>query len=140
MGWIANRTDAGVAIEACLAEIENVASPLASHANRKGASAMSFERIVRFERGYDCIKFECVNGLKSCKPGSGGSHGAHGLQIRFVLKGDEGAIQFLLFTGLLPKTVESTFQPFGGWCDREPFIPCDLGYHSKKPRYDGVPR
>lgn len=35
------------------------------------------ERIVKFERGFDCIKFQCIHGSDKCFPGSGGSHGKH---------------------------------------------------------------
>ena len=95
------------------------------------------KHIVRFEGGFDCIRFECVHGSKGCKPGSGGSHGRHGLSIRFVSKGDKGAVQFLLYTGLCPQhAVPSTIGvrdcEWGGAA-----IPADLGYYAKQPQYDG---
>lgn len=49
------------------------------------------EHIVKFSSGYDCIKFECLNGNDRCFPGSGGYHGKHGMEIRFISKGPDGA-------------------------------------------------
>jgi hypothetical protein len=95
------------------------------------------EHIIEFTQGYDCIKFECVNDSDKCIPGQGGSHGRHGLNIRFVSKGDEGAVHFLLFTGWMPQYVEesnigSRYIPdWGGNA-----MAADLGYHSKKQRYE----
>jgi hypothetical protein len=61
------------------------------------------EHSVRFEKGYDCIRFECINDSPSCKHGSGGTHGKHGMNISFIVKGDEGAIQFVIYTGWIPQ-------------------------------------
>jgi hypothetical protein len=95
------------------------------------------ERIVRFEQGHDCIKFECKFDKDTCIPREGGSHGKHGLSIRFVLKGDKGAVQFLIYTGWLPQYAEgwaqiSSIRDWG--CG---MMPADLGYHSKTPTYEG---
>ena len=86
------------------------------------------ERIIRFEPGYDCIRFECVYGSKTCIPHTGGSHGVHGLTIRFVLRGDAGAVQFVIYSGWLPEP-----QPYG----QAHYMAADLGCHSRTPRYDG---
>lgn len=97
------------------------------------------ERIVRFERGYDCIKFECINDDPHCHPGSGGSHGRCGLKIRFVVKGEEGAVQFLLMTGWVPQYAEADrihYRHVPEW-ESHGVIPSDLGYHSKKPQHEG---
>lgn len=94
------------------------------------------EHIVKFEGGFDCIEFECMRGSKTCVPGTGGTHGRHGMEIRFAVKGEDGAIQFLLYTGWIPQRCE----PSGIGC-REcewssgPIMPADLGYHSRNPRY-----
>lgn len=96
------------------------------------------EHIIRFEPGYDCIRFECASDSKDCKPNSGGSHGRHGLQIRFVVKGEEGAVQFLLYTSWLPQQMlESSIGSLAifDWGSGSP-IPADLGYHSKTPHYE----
>ena len=98
------------------------------------------EHRVDFERGHDCTRFECVNDSATCKPGSGGFHGIHGLQIRFLSIGPKGAIQFVLSTGWLPQRTEPDgthyrdFQVCAG--DYNP-MPMGLGYHAREPQYDG---
>jgi len=93
-------------------------------------------REVRFYRGYDCITFECIFGSKKCIPGHGGSHGKHGVEIAFYVKGKKGAVQFKLSTGWLPyyKNVSNCFNipVFSP-------LPIDLGYHSYTPQYKGQP-
>lgn len=94
--------------------------------------------IVKFEPGFDCIRFQCKHGSKDCQPGTGGSHGRSGLAIRFVSKGDAGAVQFLLWTNWGPQHSKDddigvrrlVFSPDNP-------CPADLGYHSKKPHYEG---
>lgn len=49
------------------------------------------EHIIELQHGHDCIKFECITKSKRCYPASGGSHGIHGLDMRFISKGDDGA-------------------------------------------------
>lgn len=100
------------------------------------------QRIVRFEHGHDCIRFECCNGSPDCAPGKGGSHGIHGLAIRFVVKDKEGAVQFLLYTGWLPQHVQRDhigYYSIRNWGSDHGFdpMPADLGYHSKVPHYEG---
>lgn len=101
-------------------------------------SAAERKHSVKFIAGYDCIRFECVNGAENCKPGFGGSHGCHGLNILFVSQGQEGAVQFLMFTGWIPQYAEQS--SIGVRSIRESglhMMPADLGYHSKTPRYEG---
>lgn len=96
------------------------------------------EHIVRLESGYDCITFECCNRSKKCFPGSGGSHGRHGLSMRFVSKGELGAVQFLLYTGWTPQYSKEDrigARRIHDW--GRGAMPADLGYHSKTPRYEG---
>lgn len=93
------------------------------------------EHKVEFKAGYDCIKFQCIHGSVRCFPGSGGSHGKHGMNIRFLSKGEKGVVQFLLYTGWLPlkthdQNIEFLFSPVN------PPLPADLGYHSPKPLYE----
>lgn len=95
------------------------------------------EHIVRFNRGYDCIKFECAHGSEACKPGSGGSHGRHGLEILFVSKGDAGAVQFQLFTDWFPQHVAPSSIGVHECQWGDSVMPAYLGYHSKTPHYDG---
>ncbi len=92
---------------------------------------MEFHREVRCEAGYDHIRFVCSSASPRCFPGSGGSHGRHGLQIRWILKGDDGAVQFLLMTGWTP--VPSDWDN----SDQMAPLPADLGYHSKRPMFEG---
>ena len=96
------------------------------------------EHIVRFESGFDCIKFQCMYGSKACVPGKGGSHGRHGLNIRFVSKGDSGAVQFVLYSGWLPQNVQPSSigsRHVDNWGSI--IMPAELGYHSKTPMYEG---
>ena len=96
------------------------------------------EHIVRFEEGHDCLRFTCRWDSAQCRPGAGGSHGVSGLVIRFVSKGDAGAVQFALSTGWLPQYTEPSsigtrwIESWGGAA-----MPYDLGYHSKAIRYEG---
>lgn len=67
------------------------------------------------------------------------NYGIHGVELRMVLKGVLGAVQFVLYTNwYLPKNQieqRAKMNP-----DRyylyEP-MPADKGYHSFKPRYEG---
>ena len=97
------------------------------------------KHIVRFEAGYDCTRFECKFDHETCIPDSDGTHGRHGLSIRFVSQGENGAAQFLLYTGWLPQHAQKSMSMIGArnidtWGDS--VMPYDLGYHSKTPRYD----
>lgn len=93
----------------------------------------SFKRSVHWEPGHDCLRFECKVGSPGCRPGSGGSHGIGGMKLRFVLRGNEGAVSFLLHTGWLPEPdLSCLLSERGGFV-----MPMDLGYHSLKPTYEG---
>jgi len=84
---------------------------------------MGFERIIKLYPAYD--KKEVGAGI-------------HGVNLLFVLKGDEGAVQFLLFTNWhLPHVTEYLKErhPQHDWF-WEP-MPADLGYHSPKPMFEG---
>ena len=96
------------------------------------------EHIISFKRGIDCIKFNCVMGSDRCKPGSGGSHGRHGLDIVFIVKGDKGAVQFIVATDWLPKYQKPDEIGYRNvdWGSSKPY-PMNLGYHSKVPSYEG---
>lgn len=101
---------------------------------------MRLQRKVSFISGYDCIKFECKFDQEKCKPGSGGSHGLHGMDLGFCVIGKKGAVQFKLSTGWLPQYVK----PNKIWhrdlvFEHKEFypMPTDLGFHSPKPLYKG---
>jgi|SRR3990167_6115747 len=96
------------------------------------------EHIIKFEQGYDCIKFTCRHGSERCVPGGGDSHGRYGLSIRFVSKSDAGAVQFLLYTNWLPQFATPSnigTRKVDNWGNN--VMPADLGYHSKIPHYEG---
>lgn len=56
-------------------------------------------------------------------------YGCHGLQIRWLVHGDKGSVQFLLYTGWLPTwDMGDHSQLF--------VMPADLGYHADEPQYE----
>lgn len=72
-------------------------------------------------------------------------YGIHGVDMRFVLKGEKGATQFLLYTGwILPETIGvSDIMNYPDQLKRHyegrgysPLMPADLGYHSLTPMYE----
>ena len=88
------------------------------------------ERIVKFKPAYD----ERHNPK--------GNYGIHGVDLLMILKGELGAVQFVVFTNWqLPSVQEELLhRPFTDSLDIEcRFCPtaADLGYHSKKPMYEG---
>ena len=88
-----------------------------------------FKREIRFYPAFD-----------KRDPDSSKNYGIHGVEMRFLLMGDKGAVQFVLYTNWhLPHVMEEleakqnrAYNPF------KP-LPADLGYHSLKPMYDGHP-
>lgn len=67
------------------------------------------------------------------------NYGIHGCNIRFVLRGSNGVVQFLIFTNWhLPHVTEELLEKSK---DKESIrlffspIPADIGYHSPKPMY-----
>jgi hypothetical protein len=67
------------------------------------------------------------------------NYGIHGVELRMVLKGETGAVHFLLYTNWqLPHVTEE----FRGKMTPDKYflfepLPADLGYHSPKPIYEG---
>ena len=84
-------------------------------------------REIRFEPGYDYRHDEDPKKRQN---------GCHGLQLRFLVHGDKGSVQFLLMTDWLP-TWKSIAE--GGRVSRGSFgpLPGDLGYHADEPQYEG---
>jgi hypothetical protein len=79
-----------------------------------------FTRILAFEPGYD-------------KRDDG--YGVYGMNLRFVLKGELGAVQFLLYTDF---DVSSLREGITGRSSRAVGpMPAGLGYHALKPLRDG---
>ena len=77
------------------------------------------ERIIEMTPGYD-------------KREEG--YGIHGVDLRMVLKGPKGAVQFVLYTGWLPPKTRREFEI--RQIKVEP-LPADVGYHSPIPKYEG---
>lgn len=72
----------------------------------------------------------------------GPEYGIHGVEMRFLLHGDAGTVQFVLYTNWqLPHVTPRFHAPYdaiGGdahWMERP--MPVDLGYHSPVPLYEG---
>lgn len=63
------------------------------------------------------------------------NYGIGGVDIRFLLKGKEGAIQFRLSTGWNLPHVKAEHKGRHTVCELYP-MPTDLGYHSLKPMYN----
>jgi hypothetical protein len=93
---------------------------------------MKFERNVFFEKGHDCLKFECIHDHATCAPGKGGSHGIGGVTIRWIVQGPDGAVQFVLYTGWMPMASDQSH--YDGEAHKS--IPADLGYHAMEPQYE----
>jgi len=58
------------------------------------------------------------------------NYGIHGVNLKFVLKGELGAVQFLIFTNWQLPHVQREFGHQGP-------MAADIGYHSPMPMYDG---
>lgn len=90
------------------------------------------EKIVTFSPAFD-----------KRDPNPSKNYGIHGVDLRMVLKGDKGAVQFVLYTNWhLPHVQEELNQKVIG--QDKIYIsailnpqPADLGYHSPAPRYEG---
>ena len=81
-----------------------------------------FERIISFKPGYICSR----------PFGDGRSHGKHGTDLIFVLRGEAGAINFTIYTGWSEDSIE--------WRNGDKrhilaVLPADIGGHGYKPRY-----
>ena len=96
----------------------------------------ALRRVVEFEPAWD-----------RRDPNPSKDYGIRGVSIRFVVAGDDGAAQFLLYSGWNLPSVAKEFRArpcrrssFDGgrecWCSSEP-MPADLGYHRKTPAYAG---
>jgi len=60
------------------------------------------------------------------------NYGIHCVTLRMTLKGQRGAVQFVLFTGWQLPHIRDEFK---GRADRA--LPADIGYHSPVPMYEG---
>ena len=93
---------------------------------------MAFEKIVDIRPAFD---------KRHEDPSK--NYGIGGVELRFILKGEKGAIQFLLMTHwLLPETQKELDEKEGrGELVHSKYtsrpLPADLGYHSPVPMYEG---
>lgn len=91
------------------------------------------ERIITFEPAYD-----------KRDPNPRKNYGIHGVTLRFVLKGDKGAVQFVIYTNwMLPHVTQELVHKASSKSDITSYIescflpmPADRGYHSLTPRYE----
>lgn len=92
------------------------------------------ERIVEFSPAFD-----------KRDPDPKKNFGVHGVEMRWVLKGEKGAVQFLVYTNWqLPHVTQENVDRAKRARDIALELRCfwkpmaaDLGYHSKFPMYDG---
>ena len=85
------------------------------------------ERITQFSPAWD-----------RSDPDPKKNQGIHSVELRMVLKGELGAVQFLLYTGwYLKKNQEHLKKTLPDRLSDMYPLPADLGYHSPKPMYEG---
>ena len=63
------------------------------------------------------------------------NYGIHGMDMRFVLKGELGATQFVIFTNWYLEHVAKELEHKPTWMFRP--MGADVGYHSPKPIHNG---
>lgn len=87
-----------------------------------------FEKTITFQPAYD-----------KRDPNPSKNYGIHGVTIRFVLQGELGATQFVLYTDWhLPHVQkELSLKPYSPFRDGIKPIGADIGYHAYKPQYEG---
>ena len=90
------------------------------------------ERIVEFTPAFD---------KRNSDPNK--NYGIHGVDLRMILKGNKGAVQFILYTNWYLPHVQKELNwkaTKEGILSIECFLnpmPADLGYHSLTPHYEG---
>lgn len=63
------------------------------------------------------------------------NYGIHGMELRFVLKGEQGATQFVIYTNWMLPHLRYGHKKVEGFL-AEP-LPADVGYHARVPQYEG---
>lgn len=114
-------------------------------------------REIEFTAGYDHREGSPTRDVKYDDLPDGKQVGCGGSQIRFYLIGDEGAVQFVMYTDWMPSdVVDDTRGPrvedhtprewmrgtrWEQTTAMQPRLPiaADLGYHSPTPHYDNQP-
>ena len=61
------------------------------------------------------------------------NYGIHGVEVKWLLTGDKGAVQFVLYTGWNTKGVRAERHDEPAHAP----MPTDIGYHSPVPMYEG---
>lgn len=93
------------------------------------------ERITKFYPAWD-----------KRDPDPSKNYGIHGVDLRMVLKGTLGAVQFILYTNWMTKDYMNaslsdptsiSYKRDGFWKFVQVPMPADLGFHSPKPMYEG---
>jgi hypothetical protein len=96
---------------------------------RQKDGTMALERIIEISPAFD---------ERDADPKK--NYGIHGVEMRWVVKGEKGAIQFLLYTNWhLPHVQkELDARAFGDFphLSCHP-MPADIGYHALEPQYEG---
>ena len=64
------------------------------------------------------------------------NYGIHGMDLKFLLKGDKGVIQFVIYTNWQLPHVRKEWNEKVNAHLLQP-IPADVGYHSPVPMYEG---
>lgn len=95
------------------------------------------EKIITFSPAFD---------KRNSEPNK--NYGIHGVDLRMILKGDNGAVQFILYTSwqlphvakelenkILREAVTGKFNEYSLSIFHP--LPADLGYHSPTPQYEG---
>ena len=97
------------------------------------SNQVRYERLVQMSPAFD-----------KRHPDPKRNYGIHGVDLRMILKGPEGAVQFVLYTNWqLPHVAQETVNRIENGASRIAIecafmpMPADLGYHWTKPRYDG---
>ena len=87
---------------------------------------MTFERIIEIGKAFD---------KRNSDPAK--NYGIHGANLKFLLKGPKGVIQFVVYTNWHLPHVDRELQSkcMGSHCFREPMA-ADIGYHSYVPMYE----
>lgn len=92
-------------------------------------SAPKFTRLVEMHGAYD-------------KRATG--HGIHGMDLRFILKGEDGAVQFVVYTNIQLDHVATEQWERARMRHDDIELRCfwrpmgvDIGYHAREPQYDG---
>lgn len=68
------------------------------------------------------------------------NYGIHCCDLRMVLKGELGAVQFVLMTGWFTQNIREEYKSRNSNVMSLYPLPADVGYHSPVPRYEGQTR